>query len=122
MRRPAEQLHSNHKSPHFKGIQYYLGILSYLITLISNAVVWGGMLAVMKGAWRTLTRRPDTRLEKLIGLPKIFHISASSGTLNWMTLDKFPSLIVVKLLFLRSTFTILPIVTLSSVRRTTCMT
>lgn len=52
-------------------------------------------------------------VHKFIGLPKLFKICASSATLNLITEDKLPSLIVVKLLFCLSTSTILPTVTSS---------
>lgn len=67
----------------------------------------------MKAAWRTRTRSPGTKPEKFIGLPKALNICASSATLKRMTVDRFASLMVVKLLFCLSMSTILPIVTLS---------
>lgn len=84
----------------------------YRMTRTSNAVVCGGMLAVINAAWRTLTRNPGTNPEKFIGLPKPFMICALSATLNRTTEDRFASLTVVKLLFCLSISTILPTVTL----------
>lgn len=87
--------------------------ITYLITRISNAVVWGGMLLVIKEAWRTCTRKPGLSLEKDIGRPNISHIRMFLGTLNLMTEEGFLSLIVVKLLFWWSMLKILPTVTFS---------
>ena len=96
---------------------------SYRITRTSKAVVCGGILIVIKLAWRTRTRRPGTRFSKFIGLPIGFRICASSDKLNRMTEDRLPSLTVVKLLPRLSTSTILPTVTSSlRGRPTTCMT
>lgn len=72
--------------------------LTYL-TLISYAVVCGGMLKVMKFAWRTHTRIPGVRRLKSSGLPKRSKIKALFGTLKRIMESGFPLLIVVKLRF-----------------------
>lgn len=94
-------------------LTFSLSAINYPITLISKAVVCGGMLAVINDAWRTLTRRPGTSWVKFNGSPAVLKIMASSGTLNLMTDDGFPSLMVVKLLFRLSISKILPTVILS---------
>ena len=78
------------------------------MTCTTNAVVCGGMLGVMKDAWRTCTRKPGNRLEKFICRPRISNILALAGTLNLMTEDKFLSPAAVKLLVRLSIFMILP--------------
>lgn len=85
------------------------------MTRISKAVVCGGMLAVIKDAWRTRTRRPGVSPEKFIGLPSLSNINVFAGTLNLMMEEGVPSLIVVKFRFCRSISKILPTVTLSEI-------
>lgn len=99
----------------------YVHLMNYKIC-ISNAVVCGGILAVIKAAWRTRTRRPGVSREKLIRLPNRSNIIAFLGTLNCMTEERFPPVMVVKLLFCRLISKILPIVMLSETGiLTTCM-
>ena len=86
---------------------------SYRMTLTTNAVVWGGMLGVIKAAWRTCTRKPGVRLSKSVGRPNKPNILALAGTLNLTAEDKFLSLIAVKVLSRLSIFMILPTKTLS---------
>ncbi len=81
--------------------------------LTSNAVVCGGMLAVINAACRTHTCKPGTRALKVIGLPFLFNIIAFIGTLNLMMEERLLLLMIVKLRFCLSTSTILPIAMLS---------
>ena len=82
----------------------------YLKTLITKAVVCGGILAVIKDAWRTRTRSPGNNCEKAISLPNTSKIRASLGTLNLIVEDILLSLIVVKLRDCLSILIILPMV------------
>lgn len=77
-----------------------------------NAVVCGGMLLVMKLAWRTRTRSPGASSPKFICLPKKSNIPAFRGTLNLMAELRLRSVTTVKFRFCLSILTILPVVTL----------
>lgn len=85
----------------------------YLSTRTSNAVVCGGILAVIIWEWRTRTKSPGTSCPNSMGRPKALKILAFLARLKRMTEETLRSLTVVKLLERLSMSTILPSVTMS---------
>lgn len=60
------------------------GEKDYRKTFITNAVVCGGMLAVMKAAWAILTRMPTASCSKPIWFPEASRMMVFGETVNWM--------------------------------------
>ena len=56
----------------------------YRIICTTNAVVCGGILAVIKGACSTRTRKPGRRADRLVRLPKTSRIAVSWLIWNWI--------------------------------------
>ena len=73
----------------FRSIFTVLNSHIYLMILTANAVVCGGMLAVMKVACSTLTLNPGTSEEIGILLPKGSMITVFSEILNRIAEDGF---------------------------------
>lgn len=57
---------------------------AYRIICTTNAVVCGGILAVIKEACSTLTRSPGRSTDRLVRLPKKSRITVSGVIWNWM--------------------------------------
>ena len=90
---------------------YAFGIYCiYPITRTENAVVCGGILIVMKLAWRTRTREPGLKQQRLIGLPKKSVILTLSARLKRIAEFGLGSVITVKKRFGISTLMTLPTV------------
>lgn len=89
----------------------------YRVIRTTSAVVCGGILAVMKGAWFTCTRSPGKSPEKLMERPKISKILVPGVTLKRTEEARLPSLMVVKVWFLWSMLMIRPVMRLAEVGR-----